>query len=216
MQTKEAVAALERYIQAQHLREGDLLPAERQLAEMLGMSRRELRAALSMLEASGRIWRGVGRGTYLGSRPVKFAPSLGGLGVGTSPADVAEMRLMIEPALVALAALKASPEDLSELENCARKNAAAQDDDAWQQWDHRFHLLIAQATRNPAIIALMEAINGIRVRPTLRERTVDDGTRQRFAAEHKAIVDKMAARDADAAAARMREHLSNVGARLHR
>jgi GntR family transcriptional regulator, transcriptional repressor for pyruvate dehydrogenase complex len=62
----------------------------------------------------------------------------------------------------------------------------------------------------------MEAINGVRVRPALRERTVDDRTRQRFAAEHQAIVDRMAARDADSAAEKMREHLANVGARLHR
>jgi DNA-binding FadR family transcriptional regulator len=210
-----SVEALNAFISERGLRDGDALPPERQLAELLGVSRRELRAALSMLEASGRVWRGVGRGTYLGSRPIRFAPTVAGLGARTSPADVAEMRLAIEPAFAALAAIKASPEDLAELENCARKNATARDDDEWQKWDHRFHLLIAQATRNPAIIALMEAINGVRARPTLREKTVDDRVRQRFAAEHKVIVDCMMERDADAAYARMRDHLANVAARLH-
>lgn len=210
-----SVESVEQFIKERGLREGDLLPPERELSETLGVSRRELRAALSLLEASGRVWRGVGRGTYIGARPLKFAPTLAGLGARTSPADVAEMRLTIEPALAALAAIKATPEDLEELQNCARKNAAARDDEEWQKWDHRFHLLIAQATRNPAIIALVEAINGVRVRPVLREKTVDDKTRQRFASEHSGIVDQIIARDPDAAATKMREHLSNVAARLH-
>jgi GntR family transcriptional repressor for pyruvate dehydrogenase complex len=215
MQTSEIVETVLSFITSQGLREGDVLPAERRLAEALGLTRRELRQALSALEASGRVWRGVGRGTYLGSRPVKYSPSLKGLSVGTSPADVAEMRLMIEPALAALAASKASPEDLAEMEKCARKNAASTTDNEWQQWDHRFHLLIAQATRNPAIIALMEAVNGVRVKPSLRERTDDDTERKRFAAEHQSIVDAMRSRESDEAARRMHAHLANVQARIH-
>ena len=49
----------------------------------------------------------------------------------------------------------------------------AKDDEEWQQWDHRFHLLIAQATRNPAIIALMDVVNGMRMKPNAREKTAD-------------------------------------------
>ena len=112
------------YIAERQLRDGDALPPERKLAEDLGVSRRELRAALASLEASGHVWRGVGRGTYLGARPLKFAPTLRGLRAGASPADIAEMRLLFEPALAELAATKASRDDLLELEKCARKNAA--------------------------------------------------------------------------------------------
>ncbi|MGF6604738.1 GntR family transcriptional repressor for pyruvate dehydrogenase complex [Paraburkholderia sp. GAS448] len=215
MENTSTLDSLLAYIATKQLREGDALPAERKLAEDLDITRRELRAALSTLEATGRIWRGVGRGTYLGTRPLRFTSTLRGLSVGTSPADVAEMRLMVEPTLVSLAAMKASPEDLAELEKCARKNAAAKDDEEWQQWDHRFHLLIAQATRNPAIIALMEAINGVRVRPALRKETVDEDTRRRFAQQHQAIVSAMLSRDSEAAAQRMREHLLNVQMRVY-
>jgi GntR family transcriptional regulator, transcriptional repressor for pyruvate dehydrogenase complex len=202
------------YIARHELRDGDLLPAERKLADDLSVSRRELRNALASLEAAGRIWRGVGRGTYLGARPLRFAQTLNGLSVGTSPSDVAEMRLMIEPALVALATMKASPADLAELDKVAKKNASTKDDYEWQQWDHRFHLLLAQATRNPAIIALLEAINGVRVKPALREKTVDQETRKRFAAQHQAIVTAMIARDSELAEQRMREHLSSVQLRV--
>ncbi|MFC0402677.1 FadR/GntR family transcriptional regulator [Paraburkholderia rhizosphaerae] len=202
------------YIARHELRDGDLLPAERKLAEDLSISRRELRGALASLEAAGRIWRGVGRGTYLGARPLKFSQKLSGLSVGTSPSDVAEMRVMIEPALVALATMKASPADLAELQKIARKNAATRDDYEWQQWDHRFHLLLAQATRNPAIIALLEAINGVRVQPALREKTVDHETRKHFAEQHQAIVAAMTARDSELAEQRMREHLLSVQLRV--
>ncbi|OLL31723.1 GntR family transcriptional regulator [Burkholderia sp. SRS-W-2-2016] len=202
--------ALLSYIDEHQLKDGDTLPAERKLAEELSVSRRELRLVLASLEASGRVWRGVGRGTYLGARPTKFEPSLRGLRARTSPADIAEMRLLFEPALAALAATKATGDDLQELEKCARKNAAAKNDDEWQQWDHRFHLLISQATRNPALIALMEVINGMRVKPDLREKTVAQDTRQFFAQQHQAIVNALKARDADAAARCVREHLLSV------
>jgi GntR family transcriptional repressor for pyruvate dehydrogenase complex len=198
------------YIADHQLKDGDALPPERKLAEDLGVSRRELRSALASLEASGRVWRGVGRGTYLGARPLKFAPTLRGLRAGTSPADIAEMRLLFEPALAELAATKASWDDLLELEKCARKNAAAKNDEEWQQWDHRFHSLIGQATRNPALIALMEVINAMRVKPDVREKTSAQETRHYFAQQHQAIVNALKARDGEAAARCMREHLLSV------
>src|ERR1700739_4330986 len=111
---KSVLDALLDYIASHQVQDGDALPPERKLAEDLGVSRRELRAALASLEASGRIWRGVGRGTDLAARRLKSAPTLRGLRWRTSPADIAEMRLMFEPALAGLAAAKATPEDLAE------------------------------------------------------------------------------------------------------
>lgn len=211
---KPTIEKLLDYISQCNLRDGDALPPERKLAEILGISRRDLRGALASMEASGRVWRGVGRGTYLGARPLKFASSLRSLRAGSSPADIAEMRLTLEPALVELATRKASPDDIAELEKCAKRNAVASDDDEWQQWDHRFHLLIAQATRNQAIIALMEVVNGMRMKPNLRAKTTDQETRQHFAQQHQTIVNAMMQRDGETAAARMRDHLLNVQWRM--
>jgi GntR family transcriptional regulator, transcriptional repressor for pyruvate dehydrogenase complex len=211
---KTALDKLLDYIAHSGSKDGDVLPPERKLAEELGVSRRDLRGALASMEAAGRVWRGVGRGTYLGARPLKFSASLHSLRAGSSPADIAEMRLALEPAFVELAARKASPDDLAELEKCARRNALANDDEEWQQWDHRFHLLIAQATRNPAIIALMDVVNGMRMKPNLREKTDDQDTRRHFAQQHQAVVDAMLERDGATAAARMREHLLGVQWRM--
>jgi GntR family transcriptional regulator, transcriptional repressor for pyruvate dehydrogenase complex len=211
---KSALDKLLDYVAQNNLKDGDALPSERSLAEALGMSRRDLRGALASMEAAGRIWRGVGRGTYLGTRPLKFSASLRSLRAGSSPADIAEMRLVLEPAFVELATRKASPDDLAELEKCARRNATAKDDDEWQQWDHRFHLLIAQATRNPAIIALVEVVNSMRMKPNAREKTADQDTRRHFAAQHQAVVKAMLERDGATAAACMRDHLLNVQWRI--
>ncbi|WP_143750167.1 FadR/GntR family transcriptional regulator, partial [Caballeronia ptereochthonis] len=73
---KPALDKLLDYVAQSKLKDGDALPSERKLAEQLGVSRRDLRVALASLEAAGRVWRGVGRGTYLGARPLKFSASL--------------------------------------------------------------------------------------------------------------------------------------------
>ena len=59
---KPALENLLDYVLQCNLRDGDALPPERKLAEALGISRRDLRGALASMEASGRVWRGVGRG----------------------------------------------------------------------------------------------------------------------------------------------------------
>ncbi|MCK5444854.1 MAG: winged helix-turn-helix transcriptional regulator, partial [Rhodospirillaceae bacterium] len=61
-----AVPLLKNYINDKELAPQSKLPPERQLCEELGISRGELRKALSLLEAEGKIWRHVGRGTFAG------------------------------------------------------------------------------------------------------------------------------------------------------
>ena len=66
----KATLLLENYISNNNLASQSRLPAERQLCTELGISRTELRKALSSLEADGQIWRHVGRGTFVGTRPI--------------------------------------------------------------------------------------------------------------------------------------------------
>jgi DNA-binding FadR family transcriptional regulator len=210
----EALAALLSYIAERKLNVGDALPPERQLAEHLSISRRTLRMALAKLELEGRIWRGVGRGTYLGSRPQKFASRFDTLFRDTSPADVMQTRFIVEPGIVAIAAAQATAEELKEIERCVRNAMTAHDDESWQLWDHRFHYLLARSTRNQALIALVEAMNNARAQPgwrSIREATVGEQGRRTAAAQHKAILDALLAHDAEAASRAMRDHL--IGAR---
>ena len=73
------------------------LPPERELAEELGVSRGTLRKALADLEVEGLIWRHVGRGTFVGNRPVETVQDLGEVTRRTNPAGVMEARLRWSP-----------------------------------------------------------------------------------------------------------------------
>jgi DNA-binding FadR family transcriptional regulator len=208
-----ALSALMDYIARHQLHAGAVLPPERELAQTLGISRRMLRLALAQLELEGRVWRGVGRGTFLGARPQKFASGFDALFRDTSPADVMQARLIIEPAVAGIAAAKATAAELLEIRRCIRQNAAAHDDDAWHKWDHRFHQLLAQSTRNQALISLVDGMNNARGQPGWRSRrvaTVGEQARRDAVAEHRAVLEALEAHDAEAAAQAMRQHLIHV------
>src|SRR5215470_17906506 len=84
------------------------LPPERELSVLLGVSRSGLREGLEILEAEGRIWRHVGKGTYVGPRPLEGASGLDLITAITSPAEVLEVRLLVEPLIARLAAMRAT------------------------------------------------------------------------------------------------------------
>jgi DNA-binding FadR family transcriptional regulator len=91
------------------------LPPERELAGLLSVSRSGLREGLEMLEAEGRIWRHVGKGTYVGPRPLEGASGLDLLTSMTSPAEVLEIRLLFEPLIARLAALRATAAEIANM-----------------------------------------------------------------------------------------------------
>ncbi len=192
---------------------GARLPPERQLAEELGVSRGTLRHALADLEAEGLIWRHVGRGTFIGNRPVDTVQDLSDVTRRTNPAGVMEARLALEPEFARLAALHATPADLDELAECVRESRGAGDWRTYEYWDNRLHRAVAQATANIVLLALFDSVNTIR-------RTVTWGRLRRFSAlpdsshhsfaEHERLVQAITERDPGAAAEAMRVHLRSV------
>ena len=91
------------------------LPTERALSETLGVGRRSVRRALEVLEAEGRIWRRQGSGTFAGPPPGGALQGLDRLVADANFLDVMEVRLRIEPQLVQLAAIRATPSDIEKL-----------------------------------------------------------------------------------------------------
>jgi len=79
---QSALTQLRAYLAQRELPPEARLPPERELSEILGVSRGELRKALAILEGQGELWRHVGKGTFVGARPV--LPSDAGLFVASS------------------------------------------------------------------------------------------------------------------------------------
>ena len=103
------------------------LPPERELSEILGVSRGDLRKALAILERQGELWRHVGKGTFIGARPVAELVSVAAIAAQTNPAEVMRARLVIEPELAREAALHATADDIAEMKLCVTRRARRRD-----------------------------------------------------------------------------------------
>jgi DNA-binding FadR family transcriptional regulator len=201
--------ALIAFIQHNELSEGDRLPPERELATELGISRRALRKILTQMELEGQIWRGRRNGTFLGRRTIGPISIDRRIAHG-SPAAVLEARLVVEPTIAAIAAVKASEADLLTIETCMRRTTEVRDDEAWVRWDGAFHLAIAEATHNEILIGLMAAFNEARSTGdwrALRLAVITPEKRRRSVAHHRTICEMLRRRSPDDASRAMRDHL---------
>ena len=193
------------------------LPPERSLCEKLGVTRTALRKALARLELEGQIWRHVGRGTFIGKRPLETSNDIPYITRRTNPAEVMEARLLIEPELARLAALNATSADIAEMEHCIRKSQSARDWRVYETWDNKLHRTIAQATHNTILLSLFDHLNTVRravVWGRLRVTKLTPDLHHHSFAEHDAIVEAIAERDVPLAGTCMRQHLTTVRRKL--
>jgi DNA-binding FadR family transcriptional regulator len=214
VKSETTVRRLERLIETGELMNQGRLPAERELAGRIGVSRGTLRRALAALEASGRIWRHVGRGTFVGPRPPGEERGNGAAVIRfTNPAEVMEVRLVVEPSLAALAALRATAENVEQMETCLRKADAVTEIAAYERWDSVLHRTIAEAARNTLLLALFNAVNAARderVWGRLKEASLTRERQKTYSSQHRALVTAIRDRNADLAARLMTAHLETV------
>ncbi|WGD32337.1 FCD domain-containing protein [Ancylobacter sp. WKF20] len=214
---KGIVTQLRAYLAQTDLPDDGRLPPERELSAALGVSRTELRKALDVLEAEGQLWRHVGKGTFMGSRPLDTFADITALARRSNPAEVMRARLVIEPEITRAAAFTATPAAISEMRLCLSRSRQA---DTWRQyegWDTRLHRTIAEATQNSLLLGLFDTLNAVRRAVTwgrLRTAPVRPLPTHHSFAEHEAIVDAIENRDMAAAAAAMRAHLQTVERKL--
>lgn len=168
---------------------------------------------MAVLEADGKVWRHVGRGTFVGRRPAEPKEVFTLPADMTNPAEVMEVRLILEPHLADLAAHRATAEDLAFMEQCLVKGEAARETATYEMWDSALHRAIAEATRNTLLIALFNAVNAVRdhtIWGQLKQATLTDQRRRRYSTQHENIVDAIGRRDAVDCQRLMREHLEAV------
>ena len=150
---------------------GSKLPTERDLVERLAAPRSAVRRALETLEHEGLITRHVGRGTFLteaATRKVDGAPA------DTSPAEIMQVRLLLEPQVATLAARVATQADLDRITECLDAGGASDDFEGFEAWDARLHRAIAQAAHNGLLMNMFDVLNTARALPvwgTLKRRT---------------------------------------------
>ena len=191
---------------------GARLPAERELAVSLGVSRTSVREAIISLEMSGLVDVRVGTGIFVSARPADGASRAGG-DAGPGPFELLAARKLVEGEIAALAAKNASPADAAALRRSVERLATKVSDfSAREAEDRDFHVLLAKATGNGSLELVVEGLWSQRAElwgrlqrhfhtADLAERTIRD---------HAAIARAVAARDPDAARAAMHRHIARV------
>lgn len=201
---------------------GDRIPPERELAERIGCSRQTIRAAMHRLRAQGQVWQHVGKGSFRGNAPVAQPVQEAVLIDVTSPADLMEARLLLEPQIAAKAALVATPDDLRHLRRCLDAGRAAQGRHDCEQQDSAFHHAIARAAGNPVLAGVLRHLSDARRRlPWQREwdriyrRIGEQEFRGLHSDQHQQIVDAIAGRDGPRARDLMHAHLQTIATAMH-
>lgn len=196
---------------------GSRLPTERELEEEFGVARNTLRKGLKRMEDEGKIVRQIGRGSFVAevsnSEPTSDAQNLLNRVVGSSPAEVMEVRLVLEPWAASLAATRATAGDIAHMRHCLVAAEAAPDVPEFEIWDGKLHECIIASAKNELLAGLYEAINMARHQPEwmkLKERTVTPDRRATYQAQHAEIVEAFGERDAKKAADLIRSHLMTV------
>ncbi len=201
---------LSRFIADGTIKPGQKFPAERDLAERLGVSRPTVREAMIALELQGVIEIRTGSGIYV----TKKKPKLEVKDKGIGPFEILETRMLLEPEACALAATRITDEQLDQLRLTYREmEEEEKQENSSEQADWKFHNIIANASQNSAIFAvvdwLWELRNQSELHTAFSERIRREGIHP-ILADHQAIIEALAARDAEAAREAMRKHLENA------
>ncbi|XHS77405.1 FadR/GntR family transcriptional regulator [Burkholderiaceae bacterium UC74_6] len=198
-------------IETESLAPGSRLPAERDLALQLGVSRPSLREALIALEIDGRVEIRGGSGVYVCAAPAQGDGDGATSSLGESPAELMQARVVLESAIIMLAAARVTPASLRRVEDAlsamreehvvGRKPVEA---------DRRFHLSIAEMAGNSILTDMVGTLFDGRHSPIASRMSDHVETMNVWLtalAEHEAIYRALEARNPQAAAAAMGSHL---------
>ncbi|MFJ6157788.1 FadR/GntR family transcriptional regulator [Pseudarthrobacter sp. NPDC092184] len=198
------------YIESAQLKPGDLLPAERDLAERLGVSRATLAQALVALEVLGVIDVQHGTGAVLARRP-SVASVIKGLREHRSRLpEIVEARSTLEGKLAALAAARRTDEDLAAIDNALDvMGREIKDGERGAHGDELFHEAITAAAHSSVLAQLMAFIAEM-ILETRMESLGQPGRPEQSLASHRKIAEAIRNQDAAGAAEAMLAHIELV------
>ena len=217
--TDDAVDRIRQMIITGELAPGDKLPAEKELAARLGLSRNSLREAVRALTLMRVLHTRRGDGTYVTSLDPELL-----LGTMHMVVDLhhdstvrhfLEVRRLLEPEATAKAALTIGPEELAELRGLLDQGEQLV---AGQPADRRltaengqaFHRVIARASRNPVLATIIETISGKTLRPQAWCGVTDRSDLHLTLSEHRAIYEALADGDTYRARIRAAAHVAGI------
>jgi GntR family transcriptional repressor for pyruvate dehydrogenase complex len=206
---EKVVNAIRGAISRGELSYGDPLPPERTMIDNFGVSRCSLREAFSVLELLGLIESKPGRGRYVRS-PQAFPGADAMPPEGSSVLDLMEARRILDPAIAAEAARKASPSDMTKIRRALPSTREGLDDVTYRaRMDFDFHLAMAESTRNFIFVNIVRMEFNLimsiheQVYAMLEDKTA-------FLDEHEELYEAITMHDAERAAAAAASHIDRI------
>jgi len=198
------------YISQGDFKPGSRLPPERDLTQLLGVSRPSLREALIALEIEGGVEIRMGSGVYV--RAMASDGKNHTVTLGESPSELMRARALIEGESVSLACLHGKKSDYRYLQECidAMRAALAKGLPPLED-DRRFHHRLAKMSGNSALVRIITGLFDERHDPIsahLSKHSENASTWEAAVIEHEAILHAVANKDLIGAQTAMRQHLS--------
>ena len=215
---EEIVSQVLQLVREGAIKPGDRLPPERELAQQLNVSRASVREAMRLMDIQGLVKIRPGSGTFITEDTVEvivqaFSSLLSG--PTSAASDIFEMRLILEPQIVSLAAERASDADIRRMEEILEQQAAdITNGGTGVEFDTEFHFAIAQATKNSALIAVTQAMSDLLSQS--RDSTLLSTERSNQSLQsHRRILETIKNRQSKAAEEAMHQHIADIDRRVH-
>jgi len=209
----DIAAALRERIAAGQWAKTGRIPPERDLARELNVARNTIRRAFDMLKKDGTVTRHVGRGTFVRSAGPSSLTDIAQRMAGASPADMMEVRLLVEPASAAFAATNASTTEIIRIEEAHHNATAAGELAEFEHWDTEFHQLICYCSRNDLLREIHNILTVLRNQSQwfeMKKRSFSEKLRQTYCEEHGRILEAITRRLPGEARDAMHDHLTTV------
>ncbi|MDV6330226.1 FadR/GntR family transcriptional regulator [Asticcacaulis sp. 201] len=204
------------YVARENLRPGAKLPSETKLSTLIGVSRPVVREAMRALAGTGLIEMAVGKRAIITPLDGEMIGQVIENAVLIGQADtrnVLELRRSLEIGMVALAATRRSPDDISKLRSLLEAMRKALHAGAeYSALDLRFHLALAEAAGNPLYVILIEAFRQV-FEASMRdgmERRSSNSEVEKVQQLHEAITEAVIAGDPAGASRAMSDHFDEA------
>jgi GntR family transcriptional repressor for pyruvate dehydrogenase complex len=212
------MAEIQRFFIQRGLKVGDRLPPERELAKQLSVGRSSLREAIHGLQVMGLVEVRHGVGMFFASEPATWLLPPAKFYDTPPPrlfSELIEARLLVEVRLAALAAERATPDDIARLRQAAAERACAGRGE-YVERGLDFHLAIAAAAHHSVLASMLHAVAHLyfdvldSLDPAVQDREAAFRARQQGG--HDEVLRRIEARDPESAADAMRAHLQDLQA----